>query len=204
MLEVNAILELHRSTTILWHQQSPNIDGSEPLKTVCQQHLYNFQLWHQEDIARSPSATDAQVAEVKRRIDQLNQARNDYIEKIDDWLTQHLATLSIKLHQEARQNTETVGSVIDRLSIMSLRIYHYQEQLLRTEAGEEHLKRVGGRLSICQEQLSDLSRALTKLLEEILSGRAIHKTYRQFKMYNDPTLNPYLYSAEEKSRSEGG
>jgi hypothetical protein len=34
---------------------------------------------------------------------------------------------------------------------------------------------------------------LDSLLLEARAGRAFFKVYRQFKMYNDPSLNPYLY-----------
>ena len=53
-----------------------------------------------------------------------------------------------------------------------------------------------GKLAICFVQLDDLAHSLQELLEDILAGRKKHKTYRQFKMYNDPTLNPYLYRAK--------
>lgn len=193
MIDVQEILKLHAETVSLWHKQPPTNNQTDWLQIVCQQHLYNYELWHQEDIARSREVTDSQIADVKRAIDRLNQARNDHIEKLDDWLTDLLARKQITANSDAKQNTETVGSVIDRLSIMSLRLYHYREQLEREDADQEHLQRVTARIELCESQKNDLSQSLRELLDDIFTGRKRHKTYRQMKMYNDPTLNPYLY-----------
>ena len=96
---------------------------------------------------------------------------------------------------DATLNTETQGSVIDRLSILALRIYHLQEQLERDDVTPEHVASVEKKLAICVIQHDDLSSALEILLKNIAAGRTRHRTYRQLKMYNDPTLNPYLYRA---------
>ena len=197
MIDVTEVLELHATKVALWHQQPIENTGHGWLNIVCQQHIFNFELWHQEDIARSPSVTDAQIAGVKRAIDRLNQARNDHIEKLDDWITEQLANRGISPTSEARQNTETPGSAIDRLSIMSLRLFHYEEQLQRDDVGEEHLQRMHVRIALCRDQKNDLSQSLRELLDDILAGRKRHKTYRQMKMYNDPSLNPYLYAPNE-------
>ena len=58
------------------------------------------------------------------------------------------------------------------------------------------------KLAICLVQLDDLSTALTELLDDLFAGRKRHRTYRQLKMYNDPTLNPYLYRAKKKGRPD--
>lgn len=198
MIDVHEILALHEQTVALWHRQPIENRFEGWLQLVCQQHIFNYELWHQEDIARSRDVTDAQIAEVKRAIDRFNQARNDHIEKLDDWITEQLNVRQVTPLAGARQNTETPGSTIDRLSIMSLRLYHYQEQLERQDVDEEHIIRVGSRLQLCKEQKQDLSQSLMELLADIEAGRKRHKTYRQMKMYNDPTLNPYLYAAKNR------
>jgi hypothetical protein len=193
MIDVDQILKLHAETVALWHQAPVENASAGWLGLVCQQHLYNYELWHQEDIARATDVSEAEIAQVKRRIDKLNQQRNDGIEKLDDAITEQLAAAGIAPQAGARQNTETPGSAIDRLSIMALRIYHYDEQLERTDVDSEHLARVQQRAVLCREQQRDLAQGLRELLEDIFAGRKRHKTYRQMKMYNDPTLNPYLY-----------
>ena len=98
-----------------------------------------------------------------------------------------------KLSRGVPLNTETPGSVIDRLSILALRMYHFEEQLQRADVDEEHCQIVQQKLDICTRQHWELARSLRELLADILAGRKRHRTYRQLKMYNDSTLNPYLY-----------
>ncbi|RMF44787.1 MAG: DUF4254 domain-containing protein [Planctomycetota bacterium] len=200
MIDVNKVLEMHAETVQRWHLQPIDNPYDGIWGLICRQHAYNFELWHQEDIARSPDASDATIAQVKREIDRLNQARNDYIEKVDDWITAELVRRDVEPAADARQNTETPGSAIDRLSIMALRLYHYEEQLQRDDADDAHLAKVQQRIELCRQQKHDLSRSLQQLLDGIAQGQFVHKTYRQMKMYNDPTLNPYLYGKQQPAR----
>lgn len=193
MIDVKQITVLHANTTKLWHHQEIENTYRELLYVVCDQHRFNFLLWHEEDIARSPDVGDARIAAVKRAIDGYNQKRNDAIEKIDDYLKRELDTRGIRPTASAKQNTETPGQAIDRLSILALRIFHMEEQLERTDADAEHRAKVSAKLEILHTQHADLSASLQELLDDIFAGRKRLKLYRQFKMYNDPTLNPYLY-----------
>jgi hypothetical protein len=178
-----------------WHSAAPdnNYDGLHGI--VCQQHQFNFLLWHEEDIARSPDVSDRRIAAVKRSIDRYNQQRNDWIEKIDESLLDLLAQEGVLPQPAARLNTETPGSAIDRLSIMALRIYHLAEQLARDDADEDHRGKVRQRLDRCRLQHADLCQSLAELFDDLWVGRKLLKVYRQLKMYNDPNLNPYLYGS---------
>ncbi len=198
MIDVRLITELHATTVQQWHQQQIDNQYEGLLRIVCRQHQQNFKLWHQEDIARSPDVSDSDLAQVKRRIDKLNQQRNDLIEQLDDWLIEELNNCRVKPQQDARLNSETPGSAIDRLSILALRIYHMEEQAFRTDASEEHIGKAKSRLEILYEQHRDLCHSMQDLLDDVFTGWKCMKVYRQFKMYNDPDMNPYLYNAAKR------
>lgn len=192
MYEVSLVNQLHHDTVARWHREPLDNPYGGPLHGVCEQHACNYNLWHEEDIARRPDVDDAEIARVKRSIDTLNQQRNDWIEKLDALLLMHLEQAGVQPDDAAPLNTETPGSAIDRLSIMSLRIYHLHEIVDDPEAGEQRRASSKQRLETCYQQQADLSRSLRDLLDDILAGRKRLKLYKQMKMYNDPMFNPYL------------
>lgn len=199
MIEIADITRMHRETVERWHHEEVHVPYSGLMELVCRQHSWNFLLWHEEDIARSPDVGDARIAEAKRKIDRYNQLRNDGIEKVDDAITELVTRHRVLVSPDAPLNTETPGSSIDRLSILSLRIYHMAEQLQREDASSDHMSSVERKLAICLEQLDDLSQSAQQLIHDIFAGCRRHKTYRQLKMYNDPNLNPYLYQARQRA-----
>lgn len=152
----------------------------------------NYCLWHEEDKARRTDVDDSMIARVKRNIDRFNQQRNDFIEQLDEAI---LAWQSAKCSFRDDQpiNSETPGSIVDRISILSLKVYHMHEDTLREDIDEAHRGRSLQKLAILREQRADLELALQRLLDDYLAGARRMKLYRQFKMYNDPTLNPEVY-----------
>lgn len=190
---VQQITELQRDTVCRWHDTGVDNRYTGLLAIVCEQHQYNYLLWHEEDVARSPDVGDERIAQVKRAIDRYNQQRNDAIERIDEALLELLAAAGAKPLQGAPLNTETPGAAIDRLSIMALRIYHLEEQTVRDDVDAAHLQKVTERLGRCRGQHADLAWSLGELIADLQVGRKQLKIYRQMKMYNDPTLNPFLY-----------
>ena len=80
---------------------------------------------------------------------------------------------------------ETVGSIIDKLSINELKIYHVTEQMNRDDVDEAFRRDCNNRLSILNVQRDDLSAELGQLLEDLSAGKRKLKLYRQLKMYNE-------------------
>ncbi|WP_367913330.1 DUF4254 domain-containing protein [Leadbetterella sp. DM7] len=147
--------------------------------------------WHLEDIIRDPSINPAELVAIKRRIDASNQHRTDTVEQIDEWIFNSLQ--GVKPAEHARLNSETPAWLLDRMSILQLKIYHFNEQLQRTDATQSHLDSVKQKLYVLQVQEADLALAYDELMDDLRSGQKYMKLYKQMKMYNDPNLNPIFY-----------
>ena len=196
MFETEKLLKQQLQEVESWHEVLPVADFSPTedfTKLVSIQHQVNFELWHQEDLARDPNVSDSKIASVKRSIDFFNQRRNDLIEQMDQFLLNIINTENVKNNTETEMNSETPGSMIDRLSINALKIYHMVEEIKREEATAEHCEKCMVKLSVLREQREDLQKCLAKLLADLSSGEKRLKVYRQMKMYNDESLNPVLY-----------
>jgi hypothetical protein len=185
-----AVTALHdsllRMATWPANEPAPRDDGL--WRWIQTNHRFNCLLWAEEDLARRTQVGDDQIAANKRAIDRYNQARNDATERVDELLLIVLGLVDpasartdapvATAKPGSRLNSETAGSMIDRLSILALKV-HAIERL--------------------QQQRSDLGACLDALLADAQAGRAHFKVYRQFKMYNDPRFNPALVS-EQKQR----
>ena len=200
VFKANELLEKQLNEVEQWHLKTPeseHFEASDFSSLVSRQHYVNFELWHQEDMARDPDALDSKIAAVKREIDVLNQRRNDLIEQLDQFLVNVMGSKKVKNSADLELNSETPGSIIDRLSINALKIFHMDEEIQREDAAESHRIKCSGKLSILQEQRQDLGQCLVKLLADLSTGKKRLKVYQQLKMYNDESLNPVLYQKVE-------
>ena len=187
------IATLQTTLTARWHEESPAATGTEFLLLVEENHLRNFQLWHEEDIARRDDLGSERVHQAKRAIDRFNQERNNFIEEMDKLLVAALKPLEAGVPR----NSETPGMMIDRLSILALKEFHMREETLRADASEAHRATCGEKLARIIRQRADLTQCVGELLADVAAGTRTFAVYYQFKMYNDPALNPQLYQGNK-------
>ena len=171
-------------------------------------HRFNCLLWAEEDLARRTQVSDAEIAANKRAIDRYNQARNDATERVDELLLIALGLVDAASARTdsprstaragSRLNSETAGSMIDRLSILALKVHAMRAQTQRRDVDDAHRDSSGGKLERLQQQRADLGSCLDALLSDCRDGRAHFKVYRQFKMYNDPRFNPALVAERQR------
>lgn len=182
-------------------------DVNDPVKNPYPEGSFNSLLysknwidavqWHLEDIIRSPSINPVEALKVKRRIDRSNQDRTDMVERLDDYFFEQFK--NVKPSPGTRINSETPAWLLDRMSILMLKIYHMKEQTERIDVSQDHVKATNAKLATLMEQKSDMQLAYDELLDDISKGKRRFKIYRQMKMYNDPSLNPILYGSSSNS-----
>lgn len=147
--------------------------------------------WHYEDIIRDPQIDPSAALTLKRKIDASNQERTDMVEYIDSYFLQKYHHVKVK--PTAKINSESPAWAFDRLSILALKIYHMNEEVIRTDASQDHKDKCQAKLNVLLEQRTDLSTAIDDLIADIENGDKFMKVYKQMKMYNDDDLNPVLY-----------
>ncbi|XPV75206.1 MAG: DUF4254 domain-containing protein [Desulfovibrio sp.] len=195
-MQVQDVTDWHVSEIRYENDDTADLHGLDGLRElVRRQHWCNFTLWHVEDRARRKDVAPEVIADCKYAIDGLNQRRNDYMEKIDRCIVEMVYPMLPEGGQE-RYNTETIGMSVDRMSIMSLKLFHMEEQKDRTDVDDNHVAECGKKCMVITEQRADLETSILQLLEEYKEGTKRPKVYYQFKMYNDPSLNPELYDGK--------
>ena len=205
-VSATAVVELHDRLLARpgWPADASALPPTEEalVHWIATNHRCNSLLWAEEDLARRTQVADSEITANKRAIDRYNQARNDATERVDELLLIGLGLVDADSARTdspvshvgagARLNSETAGSMIDRLSILSLKIRAMREQVGRHDADEAHRALSRGRLAQLERQRGDLAACLDALLDDARAGRAYFKVYRQFKMYNDARFNPVL------------
>jgi len=197
-IDVSGFVAAQTAALDAWYadppQDAPNCE--DLAEAVLCEHYCNFRLWNLEDQARRRDLPADRIASIKREIDGWNQRRNDLMEVLD---TMVLAVLPQPDCARAEQHSETAGMMIDRLSILALKIHHMRLNAARDD-DVELAEECGRKLDTLVVQRDDLASCLRRLLDQCEQGLRYFKLYRQHKAYNDSRLNPALSGRDRSSK----
>ena len=188
------VVELQDALTRQWHGQADQQKVRFPIPdiavAVTELHRQNFDLWNLEDQSRSTAISDHDIAEVKRKIDMLKLRRSQIIAEIDIQLNKRY--FPKVMNGELPWNSESVGNIIDRLSIGSLRTHVLGANTSFEDALDFEFSESAEKMALVSKARDDLKTSLKVLVEEILEGSRQNKIQYQIKLYNDPEFNPHL------------
>lgn len=191
-LDAHTLVQFHDAALASpgWPQAGGRAPSGGTWQALHANHRYNSLRWREEDKARRRDVGVHDIAAGKRLIDRYKQLRSDAVEAIDEAILEQLAEVA---HGDAaRMSSETPGAMADRLSILSLKIFHMRAQTLRMDADATHIDACTRKLRRLVAQRQDLAACLDQLLSEARAGRAYFKVYLQFTLYSEAALNPSL------------
>lgn len=202
MIHSQEAIALFQESIELWHVdekpvQNPYTGSTEKYFLFRKNQIDTIQ-WHKEDEIRRVDLEAHSFVQLKREIDSLNQERTEVVEKLDDLFFTYYS--SYPVNPGSRLNSETPAWMLDRMSILELKIYHMREQSQREDISQEQKNLNLSKLGILEEQRVDLSSCFDEVLKSRTLGEVYFKVYRQMKMYNDPNLNPSLYKIRNETK----
>ncbi|MFN3588310.1 MAG: DUF4254 domain-containing protein [Spirosomataceae bacterium] len=191
-MQAHEIYQLFKQTISLYHSaESPK----EILSTSSEMNKFSQLLlsknwidclqWHLEDRIRVPELPVQEFIQTKREIDRLNQQRTDTVEEIDVYLFNQFH--SVIRQPNATFNSETPAWLLDRMSILQLKIYHFNELIAAPNVTTPR-EVLQAKHAILLEQEKDLAISYDELTNDLQKGKKYMKLYKQMKMYNDSSL----------------
>ena len=130
-------------------------------------HDINAKLWRIEDAVRDSALESSEVAALKREIDELNLERHVVVARIDE-MVDRAAGLQLDLDdRRAVVNSESIGQMVDRISIVVLKIQAHQP----VRAGA-----LGRRVEL-------LTRSFDRVMAALRAGRGITQSFDEAKTY---------------------
>ncbi len=171
----------------------PAHEGWSALAELLQ--LINTFQWHEEDRSRAHDADSDVLAAVKQSIDASNARRVKTIELIDGQIMQVLAASGLPV-TTAPLHSESPASIVDRITVLALKLYHIREEL-STAGGTGDEAKLHARLESLKEQMDDLAGCLDGLFLDIAAGLRSIKLYKQVKVYKDPASGRYRSGLED-------
>lgn len=188
-----------RAVIAAWHEREADIsDWDSCLATISlpgpdgwartteELQLINTFQWHEEDKSRAHGAGDTLLGAIKRSIDASNRRRVQTVDRLDDVIFTGLEQLGC-VDRDAPLHSESPASIIDRLSVLALKLHHVSEAHASLATDSPEAAAMAGRLATLQEQYTDLGDCLDRLLGGVRSGLVGLKLYRQVKLYKDAT-----------------
>jgi hypothetical protein len=184
----SALLSLFDELTEKWTPGESRVAQSAPssssryLDAARRLHEQNLFQWDREAEARRAGDSPDEVARCKLAIDESNLARHMLVEELDQGCVSRSpkpAQLDPDALPDLFLSSETVGQMVDRLSILTLRLQHYLSRGRWTLAGDHELA-----ADLISRQRRIVAICYDRFVSKLQAGEAYILPYRSFKAYD--------------------
>lgn len=149
----------------------------------------NYKLWKLEDSARMEELGAEHVAAIKKRIDQNNQIRNNFIRDIDIKIVSDMKIKSFCAQEQFY--SESPGMILDRLAILFIKLSVIRELLSIIK--ESNLKKeYKKKETMALKQVKCLNYFLDSYFNKLKKREIFFEVQYPIKIYNDSRVKKYL------------
>jgi hypothetical protein len=145
-------------------------------------HEQNLFQWDKEAEARRAGDSPSEVARCKHAIDESNLSRHTLIEELDQDCVSRSpvpAQLDPDTVPDVFLSSETVGQMIDRLSILTLKLHHFRDPGRWTPAGANQLAP-----DLISRQRRIVAICYDRFVSKLQVGEAYMLPYKSVKSYD--------------------
>lgn len=146
-------------------------------------HSCNQFQWNAEARVRDMNLPPVDVVNLKRAIDDSNIRRHTLVQAVDEYYLNQVVAESDLGWDDAYLNSETIGQLIDRLSVLTLRVAFFSQPSNRVRANE-------GDLNLLRAQRDYVCVCYDRFVEHLIEGTGLMLPYKQLKAYSEAELTP--------------
>ena len=164
-----------KSNRIFWnvcldYHKRNSVDAcmQNPYKTSTIEYLLYKKCWidtvkcHLENKLRNPEIEHITALYIKKRIEKSGQDSINLIEIIDNYFRDKYKDVDVS--PDAVAAPKSPALIIDRLSVLALKIYHMKQEAERTDISTEHIQKCRAKLDVLTEQRTNISEEIENLL----------------------------------------
>lgn len=184
----DALIELFEEKASEWYKNPPQ-KLELPKKDITYKdlvlalHLCNFVLWNKEELVRDSSTSYEMAANLKRAIDAINWHRNEIVGRIDGLAASVLNIVESTDWSNMYINSETLGQMIDRQSILVLKISFNKSMSIRKDLDISLRDKCSLRLRELELQLRYVAECYRRFVAHLDNGTGCMLPFKQHKMY---------------------
>lgn len=187
------LIKLLEAKTSQWYDYFPNKEETYDPNNKFQDfairiHYCNFFQWDREKKVRSKEISPNTIARLKREIDNSNMERNKLIENLDVFCVSQLNIVEKDDWSDLFLNSETLGQLVDRISILILKIFFTECHTKRSDVDIKLRNICSQRVSELRLQLEYVSTCYNRFIFHLRNGTGYILAYKQFKFYEDRDL----------------